>query len=128
MGTLEIFHSFNSLVPNQEGRGVLRWIGVIALVLSLHHHRQHGYPSWWVRQAACIRYHESRGIWTINTGNGYYGAYQFRLSTWAAHVVPGWTLRPDRATPAQQTFVAWRTWLANGRSWYGQWGTAGMCV
>jgi hypothetical protein len=48
------------------------------------------------------------------------------LGTWAKHVVHGWTLRPDLASPAQQTFVTWRTWIHDGRSWR-EWGTAGVC-
>jgi len=31
---------------------------------------------------ACTRAHESSGNYSINTGNGYYGAYQFLQSTW----------------------------------------------
>lgn len=29
-----------------------------------------------------IAYCESRGRWSINTGNGFYGGLQFTLSTW----------------------------------------------
>ncbi|MEZ5171570.1 MAG: transglycosylase family protein [Acidimicrobiia bacterium] len=32
--------------------------------------------------AACIRQRESGGDYSINTGNGYYGAYQFNQGTW----------------------------------------------
>ncbi len=32
--------------------------------------------------AACIRQRESGGDYSINTGNGYYGAYQFNQNTW----------------------------------------------
>jgi LysM repeat protein len=32
---------------------------------------------------ACIRQRESGGNYAINTGNGYYGAYQFSSGTWA---------------------------------------------
>lgn len=58
----------------------------------------------------------------MDTGNGFYGAYQFLRSTWRAHVVHGWPLNPARASPPQQTFIAWRNWIANGRRWGGhQW-------
>ena len=30
----------------------------------------------------CIKYYESRGEYSIDTGNGYYGAYQFDPVTW----------------------------------------------
>src|SRR5262249_51384878 len=33
---------------------------------------------------ACVRRRESGGNYSINTGNGYYGAYQFAISTWNA--------------------------------------------
>jgi hypothetical protein len=89
----------------------------------------HGYPAYWVREAACIRHYESHSEWHINTGNGFYGAYQFMLSTWRAHAPASWTDRPDLASPPRQTFVAWRTWIANGRRWGGrQWpNTAKAC-
>jgi len=40
----------------------------------------------------CVRQRESGGNYSINTGNGYYGAFQFSLSTWnntAAHAGRG---------------------------------------
>ena len=122
------------LASNNGGEGVVvAWAAAVAVVLTspLHHHRQHGYPAWWSRQAACIRYHESRGHWHIDTGNGYFGAYQFLVGTWRYHVahphpLRGWPARADKASPAQQTFIAWRTWIADGRSWR-EWGTAGLC-
>jgi hypothetical protein len=88
--------------------------------------RRHGYPPWWRREAACVRWHESRGRWHIQTGNGYYGAYQFLLSTWASVAVRGWPSNPAAASPAQQTFAVWRVWIRDGRSWR-EWGTAGVC-
>lgn len=100
----------------------------VSLAFHPHHHHRGHYPRWWLRQAACIRHYESNNEWHINTGNGYYGAYQFLLGTWAAYAPPKWTRWPNLATPAEQTFVAWRTWEANGRSWYGQWGTARLCA
>lgn len=76
---------------------------------------------------ACIRHYESRGEWHIRNAP-YYGAYQFLLSTWAAHIPPRahWTLDPAAASPAQQTFVVWRTYIADGRS-FREWGTAATC-
>ena len=97
----------------------------------MHHRRPHRrliHPSWrptleWQREAACIRFHESRGDWSINTGNGYYGAYQFLLSTWESVGGRGY---PNRAVPREQSYRAWRVWLRDGRSWR-EWGTAGVC-
>jgi hypothetical protein len=79
-----------------------------------------------VRAVACIRYHESGGRWHIATGNGYYGAYQFLWSTWASVMVRGWPSNPALASPAQQTFMVWRVYIRDGRS-FREWGTAGMC-
>lgn len=78
-------------------------------------------PAWWLKQAACIRAHE--GWWTANTGNGYYGAYQFLLSTWRGVGGRGY---PHQASPQEQTYRAWLLWRRSGGSW-SQWGTRGLC-
>jgi hypothetical protein len=46
---------------------------------------------------AQLRYCEAGGIYTRNSGNGYYGAYQYNLGTWANY---GGYARPDLA-PAE---------------------------
>lgn len=54
-----------------------------------------------------LRTCETNGRYTANTGNGFYGAYQFMISTWNAvaprvgmgHLVG---IRPDLASPADQ--------------------------
>lgn len=81
------------------------------------------WPSWWATQAACIRWQESRGIWTTATGNGYWGAYQFLIGTWTS--VGGKGL-PSAATPFEQTYRAWLVWKRDGGSWR-EWGTARAC-
>ncbi len=50
-----------------------------------------------------IRMRESGGNYAINTGNGYYGAYQFDLATWRS--VGGIGL-PSTATPSEQDLRA----------------------
>ena len=45
-----------------------------------------------------LRMCESTNRYDINTGNGYYGAYQFDQSTWDS---VGGTGRPDQATPGR---------------------------
>ncbi len=56
---------------------------------------------------AAIRACESGGVYTTNTGNGFYGAYQFTLSTWAANAPAGWGhVRPDLAPPWVQDMAA----------------------
>lgn len=52
---------------------------------------------------ARIRQKESGGNYAINTGNGYYGAYQFDLQTWRG---VGGTGLPSEASPAEQDMRA----------------------
>ncbi len=50
-----------------------------------------------------IRQRESGGNYAINTGNGYYGAYQFDLGTWRG---VGGSGLPSQASPAEQDMRA----------------------
>jgi Transglycosylase-like domain len=52
---------------------------------------------------AAIRACESGGNYATNTGNGYYGAYQFNLDAWA---LVGGTGLPSDASPAEQDYRA----------------------
>ena len=52
---------------------------------------------------ARIRMRESGGNYATNTGNGYYGAYQFDLSTWRSN---GGSGLPSDASPAEQDMRA----------------------
>jgi resuscitation-promoting factor RpfA len=54
---------------------------------------------------------ESGGNWAINTGNGYYGGLQFKLSTWRAN---GGVGNPADATREQQIAVAERVLVTQG--------------
>jgi hypothetical protein len=64
-----------------------------------------------------LRMCESHNNYSDNTGNGYYGAYQFALQTWQDL---GMTGRPDQAAPAVQDYAAkvlharagWSPWPA----------------
>jgi hypothetical protein len=68
-------------------------------------------PSSWARLRTC----ESGDRYHLNTGNGYYGAYQFNLGTWRAIGGQGY---PHRASPREQDSRAlvlyhergWRPW------------------
>ncbi len=68
-----------------------------------------------------LRLCESGGNYTIDTGNGYYGAYQFDLQTWWAM---GYSGLPSDALPATQDEAAarlqaargWEPWPACSRS------------
>jgi hypothetical protein len=69
---------------------------------------------------ARLRQCESGNNYAINTGNGYYGAYQFNLSTWHGLGYSGY---PHQATPATQDRAAhelqadrgWSPWPACSR-------------
>lgn len=64
---------------------------------------------------AQLRQCESGGNYSINTGNGYYGAYQFALGTWQSL---GYSGLPSSASPATQDEAARRL---QARSGWGQW-------
>jgi hypothetical protein len=61
---------------------------------------------------ARLRQCESSGNYAINTGNGYYGAYQFNARTWHAL---GYSGLPHRASAAAQDEAAAR--LQSQRGW-----------
>jgi nucleoid-associated protein YgaU len=61
----------------------------------------------WDAVAQC----ESGGNWAINTGNGYYGGLQFKLSTWRAN---GGVGNPANATREEQIAVAERVLVSQG--------------
>ncbi|AEG45226.1 resuscitation-promoting factor [Isoptericola variabilis] len=65
----------------------------------------------WAALAQC----ESGGDPTTNTGNGYYGMYQFSLSTWQS---VGGTGLPSDASAAEQTM---RAQILQQRAGWGQW-------
>ena len=59
-----------------------------------------------------LRQCESSGRYDINTGNGYYGAYQFNLATWRSVGGSGY---PNQASPAEQDYRA--LYLYRMRGW-----------
>ncbi|MBB3050978.1 hypothetical protein FHS23_002001 [Prauserella isguenensis] len=60
---------------------------------------------------AKLRMCESTERYHVNTGTGYYGAYQFDLPTWRS---VGGAGRPDLATPAEQDYRALRLYRMRG--------------
>lgn len=68
-------------------------------------------PGVWAELREC----ESGDNYTIDTGNGYYGAYQFSLATWQGLGYPGF---PNQAPPAVQDQAAEQL---QARSGWGQW-------
>jgi hypothetical protein len=68
-------------------------------------------PDVWAKLRKC----ESGGSYSINTGNGYYGAYQFALQTWRGLGYSGY---PHEASPATQDEAAKKLQARGG---WGQW-------
>jgi hypothetical protein len=74
---------------------------------------------------ACVRQRESKGNYSINTGNGYFGAYQFSQTTWnntARHAGRGDLVgvRPSSVSPSDQDAMAQSLLAWQGRSpWAG---------
>lgn len=64
---------------------------------------------------AALRECESGGDYTTNTGNSFFGAYQFLLSTWQGLGYSGY---PHEASPATQDQAAREL---QARSGWGQW-------
>lgn len=62
--------------------------------------------------AALARLRSCEGSYSSNTGNGYYGAYQFDLGTWGGY---GGYANASEAPPAVQDQKAWETY--QGRGW-----------
>ncbi|MDQ1391972.1 MAG: resuscitation-promoting factor RpfA [Acidimicrobiaceae bacterium] len=62
-----------------------------------------------------LRRCESSDTYTENTGNGYYGAYQFSQATWTGLGFPG---RPDQEPAAMQDAAAMKLQAQSG---WGQW-------
>lgn len=64
-------------------------------------------PDTWAQLRMC----ESSGNYQVNTGNGYYGAYQFNLATWHGLGYPG---LPSNAAPAVQDAAAQKLYSQRG--------------
>ena len=88
-------------------------------------------PGWFLRDALCLHSHE--GALNDNTGNSYFGGWQFLESTWlkvggpyeAAFDHPGDPRYPFTASPREQLFRVWLVYERDGN--FSEWGTAGMC-
>lgn len=61
-----------------------------------------------------IRQRESGGNYNINTGNGYYGAYQFAYGTWLANGGGRFARIASEAPKWAQDYIAYKTWKAAG--------------
>jgi resuscitation-promoting factor RpfA len=84
----------------------------------------------WLAQARCVHAHE--GPWSANTGNGYFGGFQFAAQTWrrvggaqvAALSHPGNAAFPFAVPVREQLYRAWRLWQHDGGTWL-SWGATG---
>jgi hypothetical protein len=84
----------------------------------------------WLAQANCV--HSKEGPWSANTGNGYFGGFQFAAATWKrvggaadpALTHPGNAAYPFRASPREQLYRAWLLWRHDGGTWR-SWGAVG---
>ncbi len=68
-----------------------------------------------------VRQCESGGNYRINTGNGYYGAYQFAAGTWRGIGGGRYAAYPHKAPKWAQDHMAYRLWRKQG---WGPWSCA----
>ena len=68
-----------------------------------------------------VRACESGGNYGINTGNGYYGAYQFAAGTWRGVGGGMYSSYAHQAPKFAQDHMAYRLWKRSG---WGPWGCA----
>ena len=67
-------------------------------------------------KAKRIRKCESGGSYKINTGNGYYGAYQFDRGTWLSNGGGRYARTANRAPKFAQDHIMYKTYKARGWS------------
>ncbi len=65
-------------------------------------------------KAESVRMCESGGDYSINTGNGYYGAYQFDRPTWQANGGGEFSETANQAPKWAQDYIMWKTYQASG--------------
>jgi hypothetical protein len=106
----------------EERLAEARWVASVAEIHGLatremaNRNRSEPTPEQW----DALRHCESTNTYTVNTGNGYYGAYQFDQSTWES---VGGSGRPHWAEPVVQDARArllyarrgWTPWPICGR-------------
>jgi hypothetical protein len=84
----------------------------------------------WLLQAECV--HLKEGPWSANTGNGYFGGFQFKAATWMrvggaadpAFTHQGNPAYPFQASESEQLYRAWLLWRHDGGTWR-SWGAVG---
>ena len=66
------------------------------------------------RKARSVVRCESGGNYKINTGNGYYGAWQFNYGTWLGNGGGKYARYAHLAPKFAQDHIAWKTWKSRG--------------
>ena len=72
-------------------------------------------------KAKSVRWCESNGRYQINTGNGYYGAWQFAYGTWLGSGGGRYESHAHKAPKFAQDHIAWKLWKSRG---WQPWGCA----
>lgn len=67
-------------------------------------------------KAKSVRKCESNGNYSISTGNGYYGAYQFDRGTWTGNGGGRYSSTANKAPAFAQDHIAWKTYQQRGWS------------
>ncbi|MFM2438066.1 MAG: hypothetical protein RLZ55_883 [Actinomycetota bacterium] len=82
-----------------------------------------GDASAWANSSAAmaVKSCESGNNYSTNTGNGYYGAWQFDISSWLANGGGAYAATPDQASAAAQDQVAYNYYQSAG---WGPWSCA----
>jgi Transglycosylase-like domain len=105
--------------------------GLAALLLAWPASAAEWHPSaTWLAEAKCV--HLKEGPWAANTGNGFFGGFQFKAQTWKrvggtpdpAFKHPGDPDVPFQATVQEQLYRAWLLWRRDGGTWR-SWGGVG---
>lgn len=81
---------------------------------------QYGDSASWAdsEKSLAVKMCESGNNYSINTGNGYYGAWQFDYPSWHDNGGGVFAEYPHQATKAQQDYIAWTYWRKAGwRPW-----------
>jgi len=65
-------------------------------------------------KAKSVRWCESNGRYKINTGNGYYGAWQFNYQTWLGSGGGRYESHAHKAPKFAQDHIAWKLWKMRG--------------
>ncbi len=88
--------------------------GVVGLIYTASSFAYTKNATTWNTYAHGLRQCESGNRYSVNTGNGYYGAYQFNLSTWNSVGGNKSTKYPHNASKAVQDYYAYQLFKSRG--------------